>query len=131
MSREWRTDRFRLVESDGTLRCFSLSPRELRVTRFAPDGGVDVTLLNSQVAKDPADKKLLDWMDRTPVFAAAYRGDKEWEVDLDAGFQRWRGYKSERDVVKALRNCGLTTAEVKEIKMECHKFSDAYCPRVL
>jgi hypothetical protein len=117
------------INDGGLLVVWQLSPREVRVTKSTPDGGVDVSIINEKSVKDTSTAKLLQAMSRMPTFAAGYAGGKEWNVDLDCGFQRWRGVKPTKDLSKALTNCGFSPRVKKKIMTECHKHKVDYVPR--
>jgi hypothetical protein len=59
--------------------------------------------------------------DKYPLFKAQADMDGGYHVDLDAGFQRWHGWKSGKAVGIALRRCGFDKAEVKTILDKARK----------
>jgi len=117
-----------VVSNDGVLKVWQLAPKELRITRSTPDGGLDFTIVNSENA-DPSDKRMLEAMNRAPLFAAGYAGNSEWNLDLDCGFQRWRGVKTSKQLSEALSNCGFDPETKKQITSACRKHKVDYVPR--
>jgi hypothetical protein len=43
------------------------------------------------------------------------RSDDGFQVDVNCGVQRWVGYKPRREVQAALKKCGFSTGQVKQI----------------
>lgn len=116
------------VDDDGLLKVFRKEPPELRVTSSTKDGGVCINFINAKNANE-SERTLLAHMARAPVFVAGYAGGEGWKVDLDCGFQRWRGTKTTRQLRKALGNCGFDTGTKRKILAECRKHKVEYVPR--
>jgi hypothetical protein len=126
---EYLSETHRAVVGDnGLLTVWPRAPRELRVTSSTPDGGLDTTFVNSENA-DPSHKKLLEGLNRAPLFAAGYAGSSEWNLDIDCGFQRWRGTKTSKQFSDALSKCGFDAATKKQITTTCRKHRVDYIPR--
>lgn len=117
------------ISDEGLLVVWQLAPREVRITSSTPDGGIGVSIVDEKTAGDHSTKRLLQAMSKMPAFAAGYSGESEWNVDLDCGFQRWRGVKPTRDLSKALTNCGFSPEIKKKIMAECQKHKVDYVPR--
>jgi hypothetical protein len=59
-------------------------------------------------------KEFLPRLAEDPDFVLGWDG-KGFMCDINAGFQRWHGWQSERDVKKALKAAGLLNHEVINI----------------
>ena len=86
---------------------------EFQVWQLA-NKGVQVIQNGVEVAPDEATKRLVDYMNSTPTFAANWAGDG-FNVDIEAGMRRWHGTKSETDVRRALKVCGFDTVKIRTI----------------
>ena len=129
MKREFRSEKYVATVSDDGLITVRNGPKVLRETRFTPDGSVDVTLKTAENSTG-ADLKLLQAMDRMPVFQATWAGNRQWNVDIDCGFQRFNGVKPHGQLVKALENCDFDDEQIKEIVTLGKKAKKQdYCPR--
>jgi hypothetical protein len=129
MPREFRSEKYVATVSDDGLITVRNGPKVLRETKFTPDGGVDVTLKTAENSTG-ADLKLLRALDRMPVFQATWAGNRQWNVDIDCGFQRFNGTKPHGQLVKALENCGFDQEQIKEIVVLGKKAKKQdYCPR--
>lgn len=117
------------IDDRGLLVVRQLKPREVRITKSTPEGGLSVDIVSSQTAPDASTKRLLVAMSGMPTFAAGWAGNSEWNVDADCGFQRWRGMKKTREMSAALTNCGFNAATKKKIMAECRKHKVDYVPR--
>jgi len=104
--------RLTLCESTGEFEVFPLQERQLHVTEF--QNGVKVRD-EIETDPDPATKRLLEFANRVPLFAASFAGDGYWNVDLDCGMSRWNGQKSEAEVRKALRRCGFSVTDARRV----------------
>jgi hypothetical protein len=117
------------VDDNGLLKLFRLSQRHLTVTRF--EGGVETVEIVGKDNADESTRKLLSFLQESPVCIAAYRkNDRAWECDIDAGFQRWHGYKSGAVISTALRNCGFDPVQIRALLAAGRRHDDVYCPRV-
>jgi hypothetical protein len=117
-----------IISNEGLLKVVQLAPHQLRITRYS-DKGVQVDIVDKNSNVDGATRSLLGAMSETPVFVAGWAGNSEWNVDLDCGFQRWRGVKPTKSLSKALTNCGFDTSTKKQIMSECRKHKVDYVPR--
>lgn len=126
---EFISETHKATINEGLLVVRQVTPREVRVTKSAPGGGIDVEIATAQTTEDPTTKSLLEGLARMPTFAAGYAGDQEWNVDLEAGFGRWRGVKPSKDLSFALTKCGFDAATKKKIMSECRKHPVDYVPR--
>jgi hypothetical protein len=117
------THRLQLNEETGTLKVWQLAEGQLHVTEY--QNGVKVRD-GIQANPDPATARLLEAANSQPLFVANYAGRGFFNLDLDCGFQRWNGVKSERDVRIALRRCGFAPNQVKTVvaatKVEEHSY---------
>ena len=127
MSQEFKSEKYTAVLGDDGLLTVRNGPRTLRETRFNADGSVDVTLKTQENAEG-TDKKLLAAMDRMPVFVACWAGNRQWNVDIDCGMQRFNGVKPHGQLVKALKNCGFGKAQIDLMLKLCKKTKWDYCP---
>ena len=60
--------------------------------------------------------------DALPLFTATYSPrDREFDVDLDCGAQRWRGPQSVAAVRKALARCGVAREAARKVVAEAVK----------
>lgn len=128
MPKEFRSEKYIATVSDDGLITVRNGPKVLRETKFLPDGSVDVTLKTAENSTG-ADRKLLQAMDRMPVFTACWAGDRQWNVDIDCGFQRFNGVKPHGQLVKALKNCDFDQEQIKEIVALGKTKKWDYCPR--
>ena len=129
MNHKFRSEKYMAVVSDDGLITVRNGPKVLRETKFTADGGVDVTLKTVENSTG-ADRKLLEALERMPVFMACRAGDRQWNVDIDCGFQRFNGVKPQGQLVKALKNCGFEQGQIKEILAICKKAEKwDCCPR--
>ena len=124
----FETEKYIAKIESGILRVDLREERTLNKTHFYPDGSVDLEWINSSNA-DKSEADLIRNMSRMPVFCATYQGGGDWDCDIDAGFQRWRGYKSGRAVGSALRQCGFDDSTINKIMRTTRKHVGAYCPR--
>lgn len=105
------THKITLDEASGEFQVWPLEDRQLHVTEFR--GGVKVRD-EIETQPDAATIALLEYTNSVPLFAANWSGDG-YNVDLDCGFQRWTGTKSEAEVRTALRRCGLGLKDAKAV----------------
>lgn len=117
-----------IIDGEGLLVVWQLSPRQLRITSSTPDAGVSVDIVDEMTA-DYSTKKLLEGLSKMPAFAAGWAGNSEWNTDIDCGFQRWRGVQDTKSVSKALTNCGFDKDTKRKIMTECRKHKVDYVPR--
>jgi len=121
------TNKLTLDESSGEFQVWPLAPKQLHVTEYR--NGLK-TRDEIETQPDASAVKLLEYVNSTPLFAANYAGDGEFNIDLDCGFQRWSGSKSEREVRLALRRCGFTTTDIKAVmlaaKVQEHRYIRRY-----
>lgn len=117
-----------VIDDEGLLKVWPVKPRELRLTKSTPDGGLAVAFVNGQ-APDSPEKKLFEAMNRFPLYVAGYAGSSKWHLDVDCGFQRWRGIKTSRQVSDALSKCGFDSEAKKTIMSLCRKHRVDYVPR--
>ena len=107
---------------------------ETHTCRIAVDGAITVdvksmpTVTQTTITKDgqtvaqvPAAKLFRTGAFLRNEFVATYRGDGWWNVDHNAGFQRWLGTKSGQSVGRALRACGFDQATARRIMSEARK----------
>lgn len=106
------THRLTLFENAGEFDVFELAKKQLHVTEVR-DGRVVRDEVEAQ--PDEAAKKLLAYANSVPLFTANFAGDGRFNIDLDVGFQRWNGTKSERQVRDALRKCGFSNPQIKSV----------------
>jgi hypothetical protein len=97
------------VDSDGKITVDRKAPSMLRETTFASDG-------TPIVRNIPA-----PWSCLSNEFVATYAGERQYNVDCNAGFQRWNGTQTSRQVCKALRRCGFNTWQVETITRAARK----------
>lgn len=109
-----------ILKEGGILDVYQLARKELRVTSSNASGGVDVAILDEEHASGSA-KKMLVFANRTPTFTATYAGNREWNLDIDCGCQRWDGVKSSRELSQALSNCGFCVEVRRKLMTFCRK----------
>jgi hypothetical protein len=52
---------------------------------------------------------------QTDLFKVWYRGDNQWDADINCGAVRQWGMRSSQKVRAMLKKCGFTTPEIREI----------------
>jgi len=87
-----------------------IRPANVQITRFTQEGGM-------AVETKPVTEVIPGYQD--DVFWTYYRNG-EWYTDINCGAQRWRGTKTTSEIRAALRKCGFTAKEIREI-MKCGK----------
>ena len=107
-----QTHRITLHDEDGQFEVWPIEKRQLHVTEYR-DGAKVRDEVETQ--PDAAMTKMLNFVNSTPLFAANFAGENMFNIDLDCGFQRWNGVKSEADVRKALRRCGFRPKDAKAV----------------
>jgi len=128
---EWKSEQYRAALSEDGLLSVYNGKHTLRKTMSDGAGGIRVEITDADHCR-PEDRKMLEWMDRQPVFSACWGGGTDWWVDLDAGMARWNGCKQRRQLREALLNCGFGPKEVSEILRQAKKRCDKpwnSCPR--
>jgi len=126
---EFMSEKYRAVISDDGLLTVRNGPPVLRETTFLPDGGVDVKFLTQEDAPTKGVRDLLAYKARSPVFVACWAGNRQWNVDIDCGMQRFNGVKSNGELVKALKNCGFSKTQIDSMLKECKTSKKwDYCP---
>ncbi len=120
------THRLTQTENTGEFEVWPIEKRQLRVREYK-DGRKVRDEINPP---DEATRKLLAYANSVPLFAANFAGDGRYNIDLDVGFQRWAGIKSERETVSALRKCGFSNPQIKKViaasKVKEHWFLRRY-----
>jgi hypothetical protein len=115
----------RLTQDDctGEFEVWPVEERHLHITEYR--NGVKVRD-ETETKPDAATTKLLEHANSVPLFAASFAGDGFFNIDLDCGFQRWSGTKSESEVRTALRQCGFSLKEARTVigaaKVEEHSY---------
>jgi hypothetical protein len=105
------THRLTQTENTGEFEVWPVEKRQLHVTEYR-----DGRKVREEVdPPDEATKTLLAHANSVPLFAANFAGDGRFNIDLDCGFQRWSGTKSEREVRSALRKCGFSNPQIKAV----------------
>jgi hypothetical protein len=119
--------RLTLQEATGQFEVWPIAERQLHVTEFRNGQKVRDEI---ETNPDLAMTKLLAFANRVPLFAANFAGDGSFNIDLDAGFQRWHGTKPEAEVRTALRRCGFTLRQARSViaaaKIEQHDWLGRY-----
>jgi hypothetical protein len=87
-----------------------ITPSNVRITRFTQEG-------EEVVERRPVTEVIPGYQD--DVFWT-YCHNGEWHTDINCGAQRWRGIKTTNQIRAALRKCGFTAKEIREI-MQCGK----------
>jgi hypothetical protein len=121
------THRVTLDDCTGEFEVWPIEKRQLHVTEYR--NGVKVRD-ETETKPDAATTELLEYANSVPLFAATFAGDGFFNIDLDCGFQRWSGMKSESEVRTALRQCGFSLEEARAVisaaKVEEHSYVRRY-----
>lgn len=100
MGKFWRNKNYEIDVRDGTITCWYRHEPRVTITTTDASGTKKEVRAFSEVFKGAP---------ILPYFTADYCPVlKMFDVDLDCGAQRWRGYRSIVDVKKALRKCGMS-----------------------
>ena len=97
------------VDTDGTITVDRKAPPVLRETTFDSNG-------TPVIRNIPA-----NWGCLSNEFIATYAGNRKYNVDCNAGVQRWNGTQTGNKVCKALRKCGFNTYQVGVISRAARK----------
>jgi len=117
---------------DGLLRVWRIIERVVTETTYEKGKPLDPSsdrLHTLSSTSDPLVKDLLEGLERTPTFAATYAGGEEFNIDAEAGFQRWQGMKTKKEVKAALKVCGFDTTQAQKLVTKAKKTVHKYCPR--
>ena len=100
------------LDDAGTIVVYPLQTRQLHVSEYR-----DGRLIRDEVEASPdaAMSQLLTAVNSKPLFAANWAGGTSWNIDLDCGFQRWNGVKTQAQVRIALKRCGFSQSEIKTV----------------
>jgi len=104
------------LSADGVLDVFTLAGRTIKELSFI---GTDVSF-TEHTAKDgsPPLRTLLDIMDNSPVFRAAFAQNDVFHVDYETGTQRSKGYKTTEELKNMLIKCEFSINEIESIITE-------------
>jgi hypothetical protein len=118
---------YRASINEGTLFVYNGAPK-LHITKMTPEG-VTTQVVGENNAR-PSELALLCARKGAPVFIATWAGNRQWNVDIDCGAQRFNGVKPHGQLIKALENCHFDNEQIKEIVTLCKKAGvQKYCPR--
>lgn len=129
MTTTYTSDGYQVTIETGLLKLRQRQPRTVTETTYHPDGSVET--YHALPTDQTAAGGLAAALNRMPLMAAVVDSDepKAWLVDLDCGFQRWAGPKTNRQVRTILRKCGFAKADIDAMVKECRANPQAYCPR--
>lgn len=96
------------ITEDGTVTVHRSKPVELSLT-VGNEAGVKKQVLGS------AEVELGKWLSKAPVFIANYAGKGSYNVDAEAGFQRFHGHLSAKDFSAGLKRCGFNAVDVTKL----------------
>ena len=105
-----------IVNGDGVLRV-TRAPASTRVTETRYQAGEVTTATHGADSPNPSLARLVASMQATPILLATRDPDNDglfW-CDADAGFQRWRGDKTARELGAGLGNLGFTVAQRRRL----------------
>ena len=95
----------KVEKRQGGFAIYAVEEPTVKETRFV--GGV------ATVTMRPATEVIPGY--QTDVFTANYRGNDEWNTDINCGAQRlWSGASTQK-IRGMLRKCGFSTLEIREI----------------
>ena len=95
----------KVEKRQGGFAIYAVEEPTVKETRFV--GGV------ATVTMRPATEVIPGY--QTDVFTADYRGNDEWNTDINCGAQRlWSGASTQK-IRGMLRKCGFSTLEIREI----------------
>jgi hypothetical protein len=116
------------LSTDGILNIFPLEGRKIQEMSF--DG--ENVRIAEHTAKDgaPVLRNLLDVMDNLPLFCAAFAKNGIFHVDYEAGTQRWKGYKTTKEVREALSKCKFSNIDIDLMISACEQTTHAVLPKV-
>ena len=97
------------VDANGRITVDRKAPPVLRETTFASDGTPVIRNITA------------NWGCLSNEFIATYAGEREYNVDCNAGCQRWNGTQTGRQVCAALRKCGFNTYQVGVVTRTARK----------
>ena len=90
------------ISDDGVL--------ELHQTTPAVVTKMTVSELGVKQEALPQTDSLVRYLSTTPLLVANFAGNGQYNVDCNAGLQRWHGTKSGKDMAGALRRFGFDNA---------------------
>jgi hypothetical protein len=119
------THKLTQTETTGEFQVWLVEKKQLHVREFR-----DGRKVRDEIdPPDEATKKLLAYANSVPLFAANWAGGR-FNIDLDCGFSRFAGTKSESEVRSALRKCGFSNPQIKKViaasKVKEHWFLRRY-----
>jgi len=116
------------LSDNGILEVFLLKGKKIQETSF---NGKKVST-TEHTAKHGALllRNLLAAMDTLPLIRASCASSHTFNVDYEAGIQRWKGIKSTAEIRKALEKCNFDNKDIKFIIKFCKKTSHLSLPRV-
>jgi hypothetical protein len=126
--KEFKSDKYLAAVTHNGLLTVTNGPPVLHKTTYK-NGVESQEEVNLENVTDSVDRRLLEYRRSAPVFEATWAGHCQWNVDLDCGFQRYNGIKTNGEVKKALKNCHFDKEQIDEIVALCKKAKWDYCPR--
>ena len=115
------------VHPDGLLQVFAKA-RSLTKLRAGPEGVSQEEVDLSNVDNE-SDRKLLEGLNRMPMISATYAGDRVWNCDVDAGFQRLRVARTGTTISCTMKKWGFKKEVITRVLSLCRKHKWDYCPR--
>lgn len=109
----------------GVLRVFKTE----QALRIITSEHTEVATLTG-LAPGTAGHRLLSALQRAPLFAVGFHAGTQYNADVSAGMQRWRGEITGRQLSRQLRQLEFSSDQVHEIMTEMRKHPDTYVPRV-
>jgi len=76
-------------------------------------------------------RNLLDTMDNCPVLRAAFAQNDVFYVDCETGTQRWKGYKTTKEIEDTLLKCKFSSENIEAIVKECQQTHHTSLPKVI
>jgi hypothetical protein len=105
----------KVIAQGLTISVWPLQPNKVMTHAINAKGEVETKELVPQTITE---MQMVEEVTKSPLFIAWLDKDGGFHVDVNCGMQRWLGYKTRREVGKALRKCGFGTNDVRKVFRE-------------